>query len=101
MKKQKGCYRHMAKSLFSLKKECWVCQNPHVDEHHIFGSVSDRPVSELLGFKVYLCRNHHQELHMHPNKGMDLTLKILAQKYYEENYGSRDDFRSTFRKSYL
>lgn len=36
-----------------------------------------------------------------PNEGLDKNLKQMAQTYYEENYGSRDDFRKEFRKSYL
>lgn len=47
---------------------------------------------------------------LHPNgvfanrkyaKQIDAKLKTMAQEYYEEHYGTRDDFRREFGKSYL
>ena len=35
------------------------------------------------------------------NKQIDNKLKRMAQEYYEEHYGSREDFRQEFGKSYL
>jgi hypothetical protein len=38
---------------------------------------------------------------VHFNKELDLKLKEMAQRYYEENYGTREDFIKEFGKSYL
>ena len=38
---------------------------------------------------------------VHFNKPFDLALKTKAQTYYEEHYGTREDFRREFGKSYL
>lgn len=40
-------------------------------------------------------------VHENPNKGLDLKLKQMAQTYFEDNLGSREDFRSVFGKSWL
>lgn len=89
-------------TVFGKGKECFVCGNTYqLNSHHIFCSTADRPVSERLGLKVWLCYHHHSEVHAFPNQGLDLNLKQMAQAYYEEHYGSRDDFRHDFRKSYL
>lgn len=34
-------------------------------------------------------------------KGLDLKLKRMAQRYYENHYGSREDFIKEFGKNYL
>lgn len=34
-------------------------------------------------------------------KLIDTKLKTMAQKYFESHYGSREDFRRIFGKSYL
>lgn len=89
-------------SALMKNKECFVCATQiGLHDHHIFPSSADRPHSEARGLKVWLCAMHHNEVHAHPNKGLDLALKVGAQKYYEEHYGTRDDFRKEFRKSYL
>jgi len=83
-------------------KYCYKCGTPYqLNDHHIFPSKADRPHSEARGLKVWLCVEHHNEVHMHPNKGLDKELKEYAQEYYESHYGTRDDFRKEFRKSYL
>ena len=35
------------------------------------------------------------------NSTIDLQLKRMAQEYYETHYGSREEFRQEFGKSYL
>ena len=88
-------------TVFGKGKECFVCGNTYqLHSHHIFPG-SDRQASEKRGLKVWLCYQHHSDVHASPNEGLDKNLKQMAQTYYEENYGSRDDFRKEFRKSYL
>lgn len=89
-------------TVFGRGKECFFCHGTYqLNDHHIFPSVADRPHSEKRGLKVWLCWQHHSDVHAFPNKGLDKCLKEMAQTYYEEHYGSRDDFRKEFRKSYL
>ncbi len=38
---------------------------------------------------------------VHMDQQFDLSLKRKAQAYYESHYGSREEFRQTFGKSYL
>lgn len=73
-----------------------------VERHHIFGG-SNRKKSEKYGFVVPLRPD------LHPNgvyagqyaNVIDLRLKKMAQKYYEENYGTREYFIQEFGRNYL
>ena len=38
---------------------------------------------------------------VHFNKELDLKFKKMAQTYYENHYGTRQEFRTEFGKSYL
>ena len=38
---------------------------------------------------------------IHQNREFNLYWKQKAQQYYEEHFGSRDDFRKEFGKSYI
>ena len=38
---------------------------------------------------------------VHFNKQLDLTLKIECQERWEEEFGSREDFRRIFGKNFL
>lgn len=92
------------KSILSDKKECWFCKTAYnLHEHHIYGGVGRRALSEKYGCKVWLCGFHHnmsnQGVHFDSDK--DDELKRACQEKWEEVYGSREDFRKVFRKSYL
>lgn len=92
------------KSIIQHEKKCYVCgttQNLH--DHHIFYGVSNRKQSERYGLKVWLCGDHHNLSNwgVHFNKALDLHLKQLGQQYFESNFGSRENFREVFGKSYL
>lgn len=91
------------KTVLQNEKECYVCGTTFgLHDHHIFGA-SNRKHSEKRGLKVWLCGKHHnlsnEGVHFH--KGLDNHLKEMAQKYYESHYGTREDFRQEFGKSYL
>lgn len=64
-----------------------------------------RSMSEKYGFVIpiahYLHENYPDSVHQNPNKGIDLELKQMAQKYFEEHYGTREEFRKIFGKSRL
>lgn len=96
----------MSKMLWSVFTDdmdhCYFTGTAPVERHHIFGG-ANRKNSEKYGFIVPLRPD------LHPNgvyagqsaKLIDLKLKTMAQEYFEREYGTRDDFRRIFGKSYL
>lgn len=91
------------KTVLQTEKECFVCgttQNLH--DHHVFFGAR-RKLAEKRGLKVFLCVRHHTGSNeaVHNNRVLDLSLKRMAQKYYEEHYGTREDFIGEFGKNYL
>ena len=92
------------------ENECYLCRlfydrsnQNGLHEHHIFEGTGRRKVSDKYGLTVKLCPMHHNASNegVHFNKENDLIIKRMAQKYYEENIGSREDFIRDFIKSYL
>lgn len=81
---------------------CYFTGYSPVERHHIFGG-NNRKNSEKYGFVIPLRPD------LHPNGALegknateiDLNLKKMAQIYFEEHYGTRDDFREIFGKSVL
>lgn len=82
---------------------CYFTGSAPVERHHIFGGNPNRKNSEKYGFVIPL------RLDLHPNgvyagrnsADIDLKLKQMAQKYFEEHYGTREEFREIFGKSVL
>lgn len=95
--------------LFSVMQadlsKCMVTGSSTVSIHHVFPGIGRRKKCEKYGFIVALEPRYHNasrySVHAAPNVGLDLRLKIKAQKYFEEHYGSRKDFIAEFGKSYL
>ena len=81
---------------------CYFTCSAPVERHHIFGG-NNRKNSEKYGFVIPLRQD------LHPNgvnagkhaKEIDTYLKKMAQEYFEEHYGTREEFREIFGKSYL
>ena len=96
----------MAKRLKSVFTDdmdhCMFTGYAPVERHHIFGA-ANKERSEKYGFIAPLRPD------LHPNgvfagkdaKNVDLVLKTKAQTYYEEHYGTREDFIKEFGRSYL
>lgn len=96
----------MSKRLWSVFTDdmdhCYFTGTAPVERHHIFGG-ANRKNSEKYGFVVPLRPD------LHPNgvyagqsaKLIDVKLKTMAQEHFEREYGTRDDFRRIFGKSYL
>lgn len=81
---------------------CYFTGTAPVERHHIWGG-ANRKNSEKYGFVIPLRSD------LHPNGAqagknaaeIDLKLKQMAQKHFEEHYGTREDFRRIFGKSVL
>lgn len=97
------------KRLFSVFTDdmdhCMFTGYAPVERHHIFYNMGGgmKEKCEKYGFIAPLRPD------LHPNgahagkyaKQIDTKLKRMAQTYYEEHYGSRDDFIIEFGKSEL
>ena len=91
------------KSVFQSNKECMVCGTTfNIHEHHCIYGTANRKKYEKRGFKVFLCQHHHTGTNgVHSDKTLDMRLKHTCQRYYEEHYGTREDFIKEFGKNYL
>lgn len=91
------------KSILQNNKECLICLNPNVEEHHVVFGVANRKLSEKYGLKVYLCAEHHRGtngVHSKNGKVLNDKLKRFAQKKFEEA-NPELDFRKIFGRSFL
>ena len=80
---------------------CFICKNPNVHLHHIFFG-SNRKMSDKYKMTVYLCPYHHNMSNegVHFNRELDLELKRLAQRQFEETH-TREEFMEIFHRNYL
>lgn len=97
----------MSKKLWSVFTDdmdhCYFTGVSPVERHHIFGGNPNRKHSEEYGFVIPLRPDLHPN-GVHAGQGaklIDTKLKTMAQKYFESHYGTREDFRRIFGKSYL
>lgn len=93
------------KSVFTDDMDhCIKTGSPYVHRHHIFYGPY-RSKSEKYKFVVPLAYYLHEfekgSVHNNPNTGLDLELKQMAQTYYEEHIGTREEFRAEFGRSWL
>lgn len=94
------------RSLFSDERQCWLCGNPNVEKHHVYGGVGRRPVSDREGCWLYLCHEHHQgRTGVHQDKAFRAWLREECQRRWEEREGlygqeAHDRFRELFGVSY-
>lgn len=87
------------KSIIQKNKKCWCCGTTYgLESHHVFFGSANRKQSEKYGLKVWLCREHHHEVHH--NHALDINIKTYCQRTFEETH-SREEFRQIFGKSWL
>jgi hypothetical protein len=85
-------------------KFCKVCgETYNVHLHHIFYGTANRKLSDKYGFVVYLCAYHHNmsDEGVHFNKEFDTRLKQAAQRKFEAEIGSREEFMKVFGENFL
>ena len=97
----------MAKELWSIFTEnmdtCIFTGSTQVERHHVFGSFN-REKSEKCGFVVPLRPDHHPNgvfATDYAREEIDPWLKAECQKYYEEHYGTREEFVEEFGQNYI
>jgi uncharacterized protein YlaI len=90
-------------SILQRERQCFVCgRQGELDVHHTWHGHSNRKNATDYGLTVYLCRDCHSMIHDRPEgRAIDIQLKQFAQRRWEEEYGTREDFRRIFGKSEL
>ena len=91
------------KSIIQDTKECFVTHDTHnLHLHHCIGG-ANRKLSDKYGLTVWLRGDWHNlaPYGVHTNRELDLQLKQIAQAKWEERFGTRQEFRKIFGKSWL
>jgi hypothetical protein len=81
------------------RAECEICHKwDWLQRHHVFNGAFKK-ASEKYGYLIDVCPECHRRIH-----GDAVYRKIIKarfQKKYEEEIGTREDFRKEFVTSYL
>lgn len=92
------------KSIIQKNKICFITGDIYnLHKHHIFGG-ANRNLSEKDGLYVYLRADYHNmsDKGVHHNRQLDLKLKKIAQKKWQEFYNkTSEDFIKRYGKNYL
>lgn len=92
----------MSKSILcdETNKKCFICgKQGNLDVHHCCSGTANRKNSEAYGLKIYLCRECHTMVHN--KREIEIQIKQFAQRRWEEEYGTREDFIKVFGKSWI
>lgn len=93
----------MTPSIMQDKRECYATGSTHnLHRHHCF-KASRRKLSEKYGLWVWLRADVHQLMHDHnpPYEKLEDALKIAAQRAFEDNGGTCEEFMAIFGCNYL
>lgn len=91
------------KSIIQQEKECYFCGSTlNVEDHHIFFGHAMRAISEVQGFKCWLCAYHHRDNKhgVHGNRKLDRELRKACQAEYERRY-SHSEWMAIVGRNYL
>ena len=91
------------KSIIQKERCCLVCRTEQgLHEHHVFFGTANRKKSDDYGLTVWLCGRHHNMSNesVHFNKKLDLKIKQLAQRKFEELY-NHEKFMREFGRNWL
>lgn len=82
--------------------KCILCGSPNVEIHHAIHGTANRKIADKYGLTIPLCHKHHLGvLGPHLNRTVDLTYIKAAQRAFESQVGTREEFRKLFGKSWL
>jgi hypothetical protein len=81
---------------------CMICKTTrNIERHHVCFGSADRKISDKYGLIVPLCSDCHRgRTGVHQCRAVDLKMKQLAQRTFEEKY-SREKWMELFRRNYL
>ena len=80
---------------------CFVCGRYGTEVHHVFFGNPNRKWSEKYKLVLGLCYYHHRgNQGVHFNRQLDMELKQMAQRRFNETYPDKD-FMAIFGKNYL
>lgn len=97
--KLKKLERNRYSVFFDSLSMCCKCGSmSHLTKHEIFCG-RNRQNSMKYGFVLPLCERCHR-LYQEDNEFAS-TWHKKAQKYFEDNYGTHEDFMNIFRRNYL
>ena len=91
------------KSIIQTEKECYFCgATVGLECHHILFGTALRKIADKHGFKVWLCLFHHRDnkYGVHGNKELDVKLKRVCQRKYEEKH-TREQWMALVGRNYL
>lgn len=86
------------------KGRCYICgSHVNIQNHHIFFGNGNRTNSDYCGLTVHLCLEHHKEGKMsaHKNREVNYRLRQIAQRAFEREHGSREQFMKIFGENCL
>ncbi len=86
-------------SIIQTEKECYLCgRKDSLHAHHCLHGVANRKLADQDGLIVWLCVDCHTNLHQ---RGWhDRELKQLAESVWIKHYGTEEEFRKRYGKSY-
>lgn len=103
MKKKTSKLRKLERNRYSVFYEslsmCMSCGSMYqISKHEIFPG-RNRKNSMKYGFVLPLCVSCHNKLQ--ENTDFNNKWQKHSQKYFEEHYGTREQFLEIFRRNYL
>lgn len=103
MKKKTSKLRKLEKNRYSVFYDslsmCCNCGSmTNITKHELLPG-RNRKNSMKYGFVLPLCVDCHRRLQ--DDSAFDKKWKQKAQTYFEENYGTREEFIEIFRRNYL
>jgi hypothetical protein len=91
------------KSILQTEKVCFITgSTENLHYHHIYFGAGLRKISDKHGFGVYLRADWHNmaDYGVHFNSALDLNLKRMCQKKFEETH-TREEFMNLIHRNYL
>ncbi len=93
------------KTIIQTEKECYITKSTtNLHKHHIFEGTANRKLSEEDGMWIWLRADWHNmsDYGAHFNKELDLKLKRIGQKAWQEYYNkTKEDFIARYGRNYL
>ena len=86
-------------SVFSTKEQCMVCHSIHYLTWNEIFRGRNRTNSIKYGFCLRMCLSCHQQYQ--EDIQFNDYWHSTAQLYFENNYGTREEFVRIFRRNYL